>query len=62
MDNIILYESPKIYKKLSLDIDIFMKYNYQILYNNIIKKILKDLEKDIKILNIIYLKNNQKGV
>ena len=49
MDNIILYESPKIYKKLSLDIDIFMKYNYQILYNNILKKILKDLEKDIKI-------------
>ena len=46
MDNIILYESPKIYKKLNLEIDLFMKNNYQILYNNLLKKILKDLEKN----------------
>ena len=48
MENIILYDSPKIYKKLNNHIDLFMEYNYKILYNHIFKKILKDLEKNQK--------------
>ena len=47
MENLVLYDCPKISKQLNHHIDLFMEYNYKKLYNNIFKNILKDLEKNI---------------